>query len=73
MRAVHEEADLLDSIALTRNEAGSFFGNDMVYMEKFLENPRHIEVQILADGQGNAIHLGERDCSLQRRDRKSVV
>ncbi|QUM75116.1 acetyl-CoA carboxylase biotin carboxylase subunit [Moritella sp. 24] len=72
MRVVHEEADLLDAIALTRNEAGSFFGNDMVYMEKFLENPRHIEVQVLADGQGNAIHLGERDCSLQRRHQKVV-
>ena len=72
MRVVHEESKLLDSIALTRNEAGTFFGNDMVYMEKFLENPRHVEVQILADGQGNAIYLGERDCSLQRRHQKVV-
>jgi len=72
MRVVREESELLDAVALTRNEAGSFFGNDMVYMEKFLENPRHIEVQILADGQGNAIHLGERDCSMQRRHQKVV-
>ncbi len=72
MRVVREESELLDAIALTRNEAGSFFGNDMVYMEKFLENPRHIEVQVLADGQGNAIYLGERDCSLQRRHQKVV-
>ncbi|MFT5880033.1 MAG: acetyl-CoA carboxylase biotin carboxylase subunit [Moritella sp.] len=72
MRVVRKESELLDAIALTRNEAGTFFGNDMVYMEKFLENPRHIEVQILADGQGNAIYLGERDCSLQRRHQKVV-
>jgi len=57
---------------VTRAEAKSFFNNDVVYMEKFLENPRHIEVQIMADGQGNAIHLGERDCSMQRRHQKVV-
>jgi len=70
MRVVHAEGSLLNSIALTRTEAGTFFGNDMVYMEKFLETPRHIEIQVLSDGQGNAIHLGERDCSMQRRHQK---
>ncbi len=72
MRVVHTEANLLKSIQLTKSEAGSFFGNPEVYMEKFLENPRHVEVQVLADGQGNAIHLGERDCSMQRRHQKVV-
>ena len=72
MRVVHTEASLLKSIQLTKSEAGSFFGNPEVYMEKFLENPRHVEVQMLADGQGNAIHLGERDCSMQRRHQKVV-
>ncbi|MFI3247266.1 MAG: acetyl-CoA carboxylase biotin carboxylase subunit [Ferrimonas sp.] len=72
MRVVRQESDLLQAIDITRSEAGSFFGNDVVYMEKFLENPRHIEVQVLADGQGNAIHLGERDCSMQRRHQKVV-
>jgi acetyl-CoA carboxylase biotin carboxylase subunit len=62
MREVHSEAHLLNAIALTKSEAKAAFGNDMVYMEKFLENPRHIDVQVLADGLGNAIHLGERDC-----------
>ncbi len=70
MRVVHSEATLLNAIALTRAEAKAAFNNDMVYMEKYLENPRHIEFQILADGHGNAIHLGERDCSLQRRHQK---
>ncbi len=72
MRVVHSEGSLLNSIALTKTEAGSFFGNDVVYMEKYLETPRHIEIQILSDGQGNAIHLGERDCSMQRRNQKVV-
>lgn len=72
MRVVHTEASLLKSIQLTKSEAGSFFGNPEVYMEKFLENPRHVEIQILADGQGNAVHLGERDCSMQRRHQKVV-
>lgn len=72
MRVVRSEAELVESIAMTKNEAGAAFGNDMVYMEKFLENPRHIEIQVLADGQGNAIHLGERDCSMQRRHQKVV-
>ena len=72
MRVVHTEASLLKSIQLTKSEASSFFGNPEVYMEKFLENPRHVEVQMLADGQGNAIHLGERDCSMQRRHQKVV-
>lgn len=72
MRVVHTEANLIKSIQLTKSEAGSFFGNPEVYMEKFLENPRHIEIQVLADGQGNAIHLGERDCSMQRRHQKVV-
>ncbi|EAS42088.1 acetyl-CoA carboxylase biotin carboxylase subunit [Photobacterium profundum] len=72
MRVVRTEAELTEAIAMTRAEAKSFFNNDVVYMEKFLENPRHIEVQIMADGQGNAIHLGERDCSMQRRHQKVV-
>ncbi|MBN2646316.1 MAG: acetyl-CoA carboxylase biotin carboxylase subunit [Thiotrichales bacterium] len=72
MRVVHTEANLLKSIQLTSSEAKSFFGNAEVYMEKFLENPRHIEIQILADGQGNAVHLGERDCSMQRRHQKVI-
>ena len=72
MRVVRSEDELLEAIALTKREAGTIFKNDMVYMEKFLENPRHIEVQVLADGQGNAVHLGERDCSMQRRHQKVV-
>lgn len=72
MRVVHSEAALLNSIALTKQEAGSFFGNDTVYMEKYLEKPRHVEIQVLSDGQGNAIHLAERDCSMQRRNQKVV-
>ena len=72
MRVVHAEATLLNSIALTRAEASAAFGNSMVYMEKFLENPRHIEFQLLADAHGNAIHLCERDCSMQRRHQKVV-
>jgi acetyl-CoA carboxylase biotin carboxylase subunit len=72
MRVVHTESNLLKSIQLTKSEAGTFFGNPEVYMEKFLENPRHIEIQVLADGQGNAVHLGERDCSMQRRHQKVV-
>lgn len=72
MRVVYSEAHLLNAIALTRNEAKAAFHNDTLYMEKFLANPRHIEVQVLGDGQGNAIHLGERDCSMQRRHQKVV-
>ncbi len=72
MRTVHTEAALLNAISLTRAEAASAFGNDTLYMEKFLEDPRHIEFQVLADAQGNAIHLGERDCSMQRRHQKVV-
>jgi len=72
MRVVHSEATLLNAIILTKTEAGTTFGNDMVYMEKYLETPRHIEFQILADEHGNAIHLGERDCSLQRRHQKVI-
>ncbi|NOX43110.1 MAG: acetyl-CoA carboxylase biotin carboxylase subunit [Gammaproteobacteria bacterium] len=72
MRVVHSEATLLNAITLTKTEAGAAFGNDMVYMEKYLESPRHIEFQILADQHGNAIHLGERDCSLQRRHQKVI-
>lgn len=72
MRVVHSEGSLLNSIALTRTEAKTAFGNDTVYMEKFLENPRHIEFQVLSDTHGNAIHLGERDCSMQRRHQKVV-
>ncbi|MBI3561244.1 MAG: acetyl-CoA carboxylase biotin carboxylase subunit [Gammaproteobacteria bacterium] len=72
MRVVHTEASLLNSISLTRSEAGAAFGNSTVYMEKYLENPRHIEIQVLADEQGNAIYLGERDCSMQRRHQKVI-
>lgn len=72
MRVVHTESNLVKSIQLTKSEAGNFFGNPEVYMEKFLETPRHIEIQVLADGQGNAIHLGERDCSMQRRHQKVI-
>jgi acetyl-CoA carboxylase biotin carboxylase subunit len=72
MRTVHAEANLLNSIGLTRTEARTAFGDDTVYMEKFLEKPRHVEFQVLADGEGNAIHLGERDCSMQRRHQKVV-
>lgn len=70
MRVVHSESNLLNAIALTRSEAKAAFNNPMVYMEKFLENPRHIEFQVLGDGRGHAIHLGERDCSMQRRHQK---
>lgn len=72
MRVVHSEAALLNAISLTKAEAGAAFGNDTVYMEKFLENPRHVEIQVLADEHGNAIHLGERDCSMQRRHQKVI-
>ena len=72
MRVVHAEAALLNAIILTQAEARSAFSNEDVYMEKFLETPRHIEVQILADGHGIAIHLGERDCSMQRRHQKVI-
>ncbi|HHW4401266.1 TPA: acetyl-CoA carboxylase biotin carboxylase subunit [Aeromonas hydrophila] len=72
MRVVRSEAELSAAIALTKSEAGQFFKNDMVYMEKYLENPRHIEIQVLADGQGNALYLGERDCSMQRRHQKVI-
>lgn len=70
MRVVRSEDDLISAIQITKTEAKAAFGDNTVYMEKFLENPRHIEIQVLADGQGNAIHLGDRDCSLQRRHQK---
>jgi len=72
MRVVHTEAHLLNAINLTRAEAGAAFNNPTVYMEKFLDNPRHIEIQVLADGAGHAVHLGERDCSMQRRHQKVI-
>ncbi|ERS82378.1 acetyl-CoA carboxylase biotin carboxylase subunit [Halomonas sp. PBN3] len=72
MRVVHTEAHLLSAVNVTRTEAHSAFGDGTVYMEKFLEKPRHVEVQVLADGQGNAIHLYDRDCSLQRRHQKVI-
>ena len=72
MRVVERAEDLIESIALTKAEAGAAFNNDVVYMEKFLGTPRHIEFQVLADEHGNAIHLGERDCSMQRRHQKVV-
>jgi acetyl-CoA carboxylase biotin carboxylase subunit len=72
MRVVHTEAALKNAISLTKSEAKNAFNNDIVYMEKYLENPRHVEFQVLADTHGNAIHLGERDCSMQRRHQKVV-
>ena len=72
MRVVHAEGALLSSIAMTKSEALAAFGNDAVYMEKFLERPRHIEFQMLADHHGNVISLGERDCSMQRRHQKVI-
>ena len=72
MRVVHTEAALLNAINTTRSEAQAAFGNPMLYMEKFLENPRHIEIQILVDTHKNAVFLGERDCSLQRRHQKVI-
>src|SRR5690606_665726 len=72
MRVVHTEAALLNAVSMTRAEAGAAFGNPAVYMEKYLENPRHIEIQVLADEFGNAIYLGERDCSMQRRHQKII-
>ena len=72
MRVVHTEAALVNAVNTTRQEAGAAFGNPAVYLEKFLENPRHVEIQVLADEHRNAIHLGERDCSMQRRHQKVV-
>ena len=70
MRVVESEDSLINSVTITKTEAAAAFGDGTVYMEKFLQNPRHVEVQVLADGQGRAIHLGDRDCSLQRRHQK---
>jgi len=72
MRVVHAEASLIAAITVTKAEARAAFNNDVVYMEKFLETPRHVEFQVLADSHGNAIHLGERDCSMQRRHQKVI-
>ncbi len=72
MRIVHQAEELLEAIAITREEAQRAFGNPSLYMEKFLERPRHIEIQVLADGHGNAVWLGERDCSMQRRHQKVI-
>ncbi|MGN0006336.1 MAG: acetyl-CoA carboxylase biotin carboxylase subunit [Candidatus Gastranaerophilaceae bacterium] len=72
MRIVHDESELEENIVLCKTEAQRFFGNPAVYIEKYLVNPRHIEVQILADKQGNVVYLGERDCSIQRRHQKLV-
>jgi len=72
MRVVHTEAALLSAVNMTREEAGRAFGNPEVYMEKFLERPRHVEIQVLADTHGNAVWLGERDCSMQRRHQKVI-
>ena len=72
MRVVHSEAALLTTLDLTRSEANAAFGNPTVYMEKYLDHPRHVEIQVLADTHGHAIHLGERDCSMQRRHQKVI-
>jgi len=72
MRVVHSEAALINAVSMTKAEAGSAFGNPAVYMEKYLQNPRHIEIQILADKFKNAVYLGERDCSMQRRHQKVI-
>ncbi len=72
MRVVHTEGALIQSVTMTRAEAQAAFSNPTVYMEKYLENPRHVEIQVLADQHGNAIHLGERDCSMQRRHQKVI-
>ncbi len=72
MRVVHTEAALHNAVSMTQSEAQAAFGNATVYMEKYLENPRHVEIQVLADQHGNAVHLGERDCSMQRRHQKVI-
>ena len=72
MRVIHTEAALINGVTMTRAEAQSFFGNPNVYLEKYLENPRHVEIQVLADSFRNAVHLGERDCSMQRRHQKII-
>ena len=72
MRVVQGEADLINAIQITQSEAAAAFGSDIVYIEKFLQNPRHVEVQVLADGKGGAVHLGDRDCSMQRRHQKVI-
>ena len=72
MRVVHTEAALVNAVAMTKNEAGAAFGNPAVYMEKYLENPRHVEIQVIADKYKNAVYLGERDCSMQRRHQKVI-
>jgi acetyl-CoA carboxylase biotin carboxylase subunit len=72
MRVVHTEAALINAVTMTKAEAQAAFGNPMVYMEKFLETPRHIEIQVLADQHGNAVYLGDRDCSMQRRHQKII-
>ena len=70
MKVAETEDDIGDALANARNEAKSAFGDDAVYIEKYLQKPRHIEIQVFGDGNGNAVHLGERDCSLQRRHQK---
>ena len=72
MRVINQESDFLSNLQLTRSEARAAFGDDTVYLEKYLQNPRHVEIQVIGDGQGNAIHLGDRDCSIQRRHQKLV-
>ncbi len=72
MRVVHTEAALVNAVAMTKSEAGAAFGNPAVYMEKYLQNPRHVEIQVMADKYKNAVYLGERDCSMQRRHQKVI-
>ena len=72
MRVVEKKEDLIKSVEMTKAEAGAAFGNPMVYMERYLQRPRHVEIQVLADEHGNAIYLAERDCSMQRRHQKVI-
>src|SRR5690606_27570117 len=72
MRVVRTESELADAFMVTRQEAGRFFGNADIYIEKFLERPRHVEIQVLADAHGHALWLGDRDCSMQRRHQKLI-
>jgi acetyl-CoA carboxylase, biotin carboxylase subunit len=73
MRVVHDEADMLDSLKMAQNEAAAAFGNPAVYMERYIQDPRHVEIQVLADNHGNVVHLGERDCSIQTERHQKMI